>query len=560
MGGEDRARHDAAPEAGGDGDRAARALLDDARRCGAAALQAAQRGDVPGVRRWGGEARRLRAAAGHPRGVATWLNPMVWSAAAARHGEAPGGAGPAAIDGPATLARAQAAVRVGDLDVARRLAGPAACVAIQAGDADAAADAALTLAYAGDRSASRDALGDAERVARRVGDPAGLARVLALRARVEWAAGAVDAALGAAQEALAAARSAADPALAPQMQAGVAMLLAGRGELDEAASLAHELRACGQPFAAALSEVPLAVVAMESGDPARARDALEPLLPTVRALAVDNFTMQVLTVLARAEALDGRWRRCLIHCAEAQQTACSPHHEGRSDLWWAQGQALHALGDRSGLAGVAGEAAATADTEAGGEPTSAAAVADGLAGLLAAGEGCDDEALRRLAASASTWAALPRRAYAAEAWLSAAGAAQRAGRPDVARTARQAAADVAALAGAARLAARARAQLDATLVPVPDRPGTTEEPPAPATLVALTALTEREAEVVRLAATGRTNAEIGASLFLSPVTVRNYLSAAFAKLGVRRRSELAALLAGAPGLPTATRRPSAVGA
>jgi two-component system response regulator DesR len=48
-------------------------------------------------------------------------------------------------------------------------------------------------------------------------------------------------------------------------------------------------------------------------------------------------------------------------------------------------------------------------------------------------------------------------------------------------------------------------------------------------------LTEREADVLRAAADGGSTEEIGAQLFLSPATVRNYLSNAISKLGARNR-------------------------
>ena len=60
---------------------------------------------------------------------------------------------------------------------------------------------------------------------------------------------------------------------------------------------------------------------------------------------------------------------------------------------------------------------------------------------------------------------------------------------------------------------------------------------------ALAELTSREREVVLLAAEGLSNREIGARLYLSDGTVRNYLSTAFTKLGVSRRAELARLVA-----------------
>jgi two-component system response regulator DesR len=48
-------------------------------------------------------------------------------------------------------------------------------------------------------------------------------------------------------------------------------------------------------------------------------------------------------------------------------------------------------------------------------------------------------------------------------------------------------------------------------------------------------LTEREADVLRAAAEGGTTTDIGNALFLSPATVRNYLSNAISKLDARNR-------------------------
>ncbi|GAA5612848.1 DNA-binding response regulator [Streptomyces platensis] len=50
-------------------------------------------------------------------------------------------------------------------------------------------------------------------------------------------------------------------------------------------------------------------------------------------------------------------------------------------------------------------------------------------------------------------------------------------------------------------------------------------------------LTEREREVLLTAADGATNADIAATLQLSPGTVRNYLSTAIQKTGARNRTE-----------------------
>ena len=54
----------------------------------------------------------------------------------------------------------------------------------------------------------------------------------------------------------------------------------------------------------------------------------------------------------------------------------------------------------------------------------------------------------------------------------------------------------------------------------------------------LRVLTEREREVLALVGEGLNNDEIGTALFLSPTTVRTYVSHAMAKLGARDRAQL----------------------
>lgn len=50
-------------------------------------------------------------------------------------------------------------------------------------------------------------------------------------------------------------------------------------------------------------------------------------------------------------------------------------------------------------------------------------------------------------------------------------------------------------------------------------------------------LSDREIEIVRLMAGGRTNAEIGAALYLSEGTIRNYISTILSKLNVKDRTQ-----------------------
>jgi DNA-binding NarL/FixJ family response regulator len=60
---------------------------------------------------------------------------------------------------------------------------------------------------------------------------------------------------------------------------------------------------------------------------------------------------------------------------------------------------------------------------------------------------------------------------------------------------------------------------------------------APPAVEELPALSPREREVLALVAEGRSNNEIGAALFISPITVRNHVSRILEKLQVRDRRE-----------------------
>lgn len=73
----------------------------------------------------------------------------------------------------------------------------------------------------------------------------------------------------------------------------------------------------------------------------------------------------------------------------------------------------------------------------------------------------------------------------------------------------------------------------------------TDRPPAAAPgEKSLPELSRRENEVLRLVARGMTNAEIAAELFISPITVRNHVSAILTKLGVTNRTQAVVMFIG----------------
>jgi len=66
-------------------------------------------------------------------------------------------------------------------------------------------------------------------------------------------------------------------------------------------------------------------------------------------------------------------------------------------------------------------------------------------------------------------------------------------------------------------------------------------PPAGTRPDALAGLTERQVQVLEQLATGKSNAEIAAALFLSEATVKTYVSHLLTRLGLRDRVQLAVL-------------------
>ena len=65
--------------------------------------------------------------------------------------------------------------------------------------------------------------------------------------------------------------------------------------------------------------------------------------------------------------------------------------------------------------------------------------------------------------------------------------------------------------------------------------------PGPSRAATVPALTARELDVLKLLASGRSNAEIAAELYLSITTVKSYAASLFGKLGVRDRVQATVL-------------------
>jgi DNA-binding CsgD family transcriptional regulator len=143
-------------------------------------------------------------------------------------------------------------------------------------------------------------------------------------------------------------------------------------------------------------------------------------------------------------------------------------------------------------------------------------------------------------AAAKTWESLGWPHRAGYAWWRQAQAQLDAGQPAAAAAAALRAAAAAAdghaplLAQIAALAQRARIPLQA-LPAAAGEPAPAPQPAAPY------GLTERELMVLRLLAAGRTNAQIGAELFMSPKTASVHVTSILRKLGVTSRVQAAAL-------------------
>jgi DNA-binding NarL/FixJ family response regulator len=214
----------------------------------------------------------------------------------------------------------------------------------------------------------------------------------------------------------------------------------------------------------------------------------------------------VLIVRALAEVHGGRVEAALRTVRRLDALSPEPFSDVAADAAYVLARAGAAVQDREALADARRRIAELARAASG-------------PGVMAAVEAVNaftasSDVARHLQAAAALYERAPRIVLAAELWCEAGSAA-----------ALERAQRLCDQHGLGRIAARV---------------ATLREAPAPAPLAGLTS---REQEVVALAAEGLTNREIGARLYLSDGTVRNYLSTAFGKLGVSRRAELGRLVA-----------------
>jgi DNA-binding CsgD family transcriptional regulator len=143
------------------------------------------------------------------------------------------------------------------------------------------------------------------------------------------------------------------------------------------------------------------------------------------------------------------------------------------------------------------------------------------------------------AAAAKNWQSLGCPHRAGYAWWRQAQAQLEAGQPPTAAAVALRAAASAAE-GHAPLLAQVRALAQRARIPLQAPPSAPEQPP-PAAVQAPYALTSRELTVLRLLAAGRTNAQIGAELYISPKTASVHVTSILRKLGVSSRVQAAAM-------------------
>jgi DNA-binding CsgD family transcriptional regulator len=322
------------------------------------------------------------------------------------------------------------------------------------------------------------------------GDENSLGWILALLVPLECELGEMDGALSHADEAILMARAAGQTQRQAFALASRALVRAHQGDAEstvrDVAAARDLVRGQETPLAGPYASWALGVLELGRGRPSEACAQLVPLLDATRIdepgdLGLHRYVFDAGEALVRGDRLDE---------ANALLERC---------------------------AGIA---------ERGLDPESTAGV-ERIRGLVLARRGELDAAREHLAAAADTYQALGRPFLAGRTLIALGSCARRSGAKRDARRLLSTAVGVLEERGAAAWVADARAELRRI-------GGRTISPGV---------LTAGERRVADLVATGHSNRETAAILFIAERTVESHLSAIYAKLGVRSRSELAARLA-----------------
>ncbi|HEY7484086.1 MAG TPA: LuxR C-terminal-related transcriptional regulator [Streptosporangiaceae bacterium] len=490
-----------------------------------AALTAASVGEFDRARTWVAAAEQGYRDGGEPeRAVRMLLDPAfaylpgLWSA---------DGLGDAPVE--RLLVDAQSAMRRGDVDHARELVQRAELIARERGDGMALARTAAQVLFAfGEFDRGERLLAEAKGRPDVAAYPLRQARVLTIRSRSRLAQGYVAEAVELMRHAATVARG--DPEGATwRGQLTLGEILARTGDVDggaDALAAAGAALPHGKPIEMTAEgyrrfergEVEAGLASMAQGTERLLSEMdVDPLALAV--IASKSLGKRVLPEILSGHVVDALRliRRIDDYCPE-------PFDDLAADHAYALAKAAAELGDNALMAEARRRVGDLAQVATGPGIGGAAEAVAGFAARLAGDEG---QVARRFETAAALFERAPRAVLAAESWCDAA----------VASESRQA--GTAALRRAGELCERHR------LTRVAQRVAAIESERAaagPGTATALAELTTREREVTLLAAEGLTNKEIGARLYLSEGTVRNYLSTAFAKLGVSRRAQLAGQL------------------
>ncbi|HEX6024438.1 MAG TPA: LuxR C-terminal-related transcriptional regulator, partial [Solirubrobacter sp.] len=403
------------------------------------------------------------------------------------------------------LVDAQSAMAAGDREAARGYVTAAIDTARERGDGMALARAArMAMLALGEFERGEAILGEALALVR--ARPGHESRVLTIRSVARYAQGYPIEAIEELRRAVAISRHDAD-AVRWTGQIALGNALMQTGMVDEGVA-AMKAAAGDLPSAAPMHAIADGYGAFESGDVdsglALLSAGTDELLtafdfdPLGRAVAASH----VLNARALCEVHGGRPEAALQTIRRLDALSPEPFSDTAADTAYILARAGAATGDGDACLEARRRIAELARVASGPAVIGAVEAVHGFTG---------SDAARHLQAAAVLFERAPRYVLAGEMWCEAGTgpALERARRLSEAR-------------GLGRIGARV-----AALRPAP---------------VVLDQLTTREREVVRLAADGLTNRQIGERLYLAEGTVRNYLSTAFAKLGVSRRSELGRLV------------------